>query len=74
MLQITDGVITVWLSESHASGSNQIDMAKEYAYHHNHKRENDIFTVAEIIDLRTGNTIMFAFNWHGDFEWDHLAD
>jgi hypothetical protein len=46
------------------------DVAKKYAETYDHNGTDDEFAVCNIEDLVDGESIDFAFDGHGHFEWE----
>ena len=50
--------------------SSMYDVSKEYAKTYDHNGTDDEFAICNIEDLVDGESINFAFDGHGNFEWE----
>ncbi len=50
--------------------SSMYDVAKKYAETYDHNGTDDEFAICNIEDLVDGESIDFAFDGHGNFEWE----
>ena len=70
-ISINDDVITNYADEDDLpEGFTLRAVAEAYAKTYDHNGNDETFTVAEIEDLDDGETRRFAFDGHGNFEWD----
>lgn len=71
-LSVSDDVITNYVSENQIpdEGFVMLEVAQAYASTYDHNGNDDGYVVAEITDLDDGEERRFAFDGHGDFEWD----
>lgn len=70
-ISINDSVITSYADESDLPDNFSLrEIAEAYAKTYDHNGNDDTFSVAEIKDFYDGETRRFAFDGHGNFEWD----
>jgi hypothetical protein len=72
---ITDACTSSFIEEDEitlADGKvmSMYDVAKKYAKSYDHNGEDDLFAVCNIEDLEDGESINFAFDGNGNFEWE----
>ena len=71
---ITDACTSSFIEESEITLPDDkimsmYDVAKKYAASYDHNCSDDEFAVCNIEDLVDGESVDFAFNGHGKFEW-----
>ena len=74
-LAINDGVMTNYVSEDQLPESFDLrEVAECYASTYDHNGNDDGYVVAQVEDMDDGETHLFAFDGHGNFEWNTRRD
>jgi hypothetical protein len=74
-LTVSDGVITNYVSADQLPDEFSLhDVAKAYAETYDHNGNDDGYVVAEVEDAKDGERHVFAFDGHGNFEWNTRRD
>ena len=69
-LAISDGSITSYISEDQLEDEFTLrEIAQSYARSYDHNGTDDEYAVCEIDDLADDESVRFAFDGHGNFEW-----
>jgi hypothetical protein len=70
-ISISDSVTTVHVSDDQLPDNFTLcEVAKAYAASYDHNGMDDTYAICEIIDLDDEETHQFAFDGHGNFEWN----
>lgn len=70
-LAVGDAVITNYVSADQLPAKFSLrSVAESYARTYDHNGDDDGYVVAEIEDLSDSDRHTFAFDGHGNFEWD----
>jgi hypothetical protein len=74
-LTVSDGVTTCYVSDDQLPEEFTLrEVAEAYARSYDHNGNDDTLTVAENEDLTDCDKWRFAFDGHGNFEWDTDRD
>lgn len=74
-LLVSDGVITSYVSEDQLHDGFTLRQAAEaYAATYDHNGNDNGYVVAQIEDLTDGDSMPFAFDAAGNFEWNTARD
>ena len=69
-IAVSDAVMTSYVSEAQLPDEFSLsDIAREYARTYDHAGNDSGYVVAQITDMSDDETITFAFDGRGGFEW-----
>lgn len=73
--EVSDGVMTHYVSEEQIMAldeeiASMFSVAEAFSKGYDHGGADDTYAVCSILDIEDGEKHDFAFDGHGNFEWD----